>query len=302
MAQFDKIFSCINCDYKTKKLFNLNRHMVSKHPAEKVTDFTEKVTDFAEKVTDFTEKVTDLEGIPTFKCDKCDKIFNRQYNLKVHIETCRGEVNSLECNHCNKKFKCKQNKSEHLKICKNKQSTINNNSNSVINSNNTTNNIKTQNVQNIIVFATDSDESKFNTIEFQNKIKELLKGNTDNISIIKDYNKGIMNIPENQCIKKSSLKTAHSQIHIGDNEWKTKSDKEVYPQMVCNLANSLLSDLEKLKIKRKELDKVLDCIIDKGYINDTDDKHNEMIRNFTELSRDLKYLMYDITKIKTKNC
>jgi hypothetical protein len=67
--------------------------------------------------------------------------------------------------------------------------------------------------------------------------------------------------------------------------------------MVSNLANDfcnmIMSDR---KEKYKLLEKILDCIIDNGYINDTDDRQKEMIAKFNNLAKDLKLLVYDITK------
>lgn len=130
MAQNIKIFECTICDYKTNKKYNLTRHMVTKHAAEKVVENAEKVVENAEN-----------------KCDKCSKIFSRKSHLKVHLETCKGVKDPLKCEFCNKIFSNKSNRYNHQKICKekNKQLSIVNN----ITNNNVTNNIINNNITNI---------------------------------------------------------------------------------------------------------------------------------------------------------
>jgi hypothetical protein len=307
---------CSKCEFKSKYSSNLRRHFLRFHecnlviPTGNVVEATGKVVETAGNVVAATGNVVDATGnvVDNF-CDICNKSFTRSYGLKIHKETCRGILDPLKCNYCDKIFANRSNKSNHLKICKKKKIDYKelipiDETNTITTQNiqnaNTINNAGrdtiTNNVQNIVVFTTDIDESKFNTEEFRNKIKILFRSNNDNFQIIKEYNKGIMSIPENQCVKKTNIKSAHSKVHIGNNEWETKADKEVYPQMVCNLANSFTLELDKLKIKKKELDRLLDCIIDNGYINDTDEKQTEMIHKFTELTRNIKYMIYDISK------
>lgn len=58
------------------------------------------------------------EAIQLYSCDKCDMEFQKQSNLKRHVNTAHQDVGSLECTACGKVFKRKDNLLRHMKICK----------------------------------------------------------------------------------------------------------------------------------------------------------------------------------------
>jgi hypothetical protein len=52
------------------------------------------------------------------ECLKCTKIFSSKSNLIRHSHICNGYINPLQCQKCNKIFQCTSNKSRHTKTCK----------------------------------------------------------------------------------------------------------------------------------------------------------------------------------------
>jgi hypothetical protein len=197
------------------------------------------------------------------------------------MDKCKGKINKLECQICNKILSSKESKYRHQKICKEKHNYKE----------------KIINIDNLIVFPSGDIDDFISNKNFENKIKNILKL-PDNYSIVANYNKELFSIKENQCIKKTNLKSQHSQVHIGDNIWESRLDKEVYPKMVSCLANDLCMLLhDKKKCERiKILEDFLSSIIDNGYINDDMEKQKEMLNNFKNLVSNLKLLIYDITK------
>ena len=248
-SSYSKI-KCTICDYNTCRKYNLDRHMVSKHTAGKVTDSAGKVTDSAGKVTDSAGKVTDLQGKPAFKCNKCNKIFTRQYGLKVHIETCNGIKKSLNCDHCNREFKHKQNKTSHMKICKEKlisdqkQLIINNTNtnNSHNTTNNTTNNTNTINSHNNttinVIKYTPNETIEFNSDHITRTVlKKMLRYCNNKVDkIFRSYAHKLLEVPENQCVKKKHITNSYSDVHVGDDKWEVAPDKEVYSKMTQDIA------------------------------------------------------------------
>ena len=88
----------------------------------------------------------------------------------------------------------------------------------------------------------------------------------------------------------------HSKVHVGDNKWVTKLDKEVYPQLVSNFANDFCNLIlgERDKLRHKQLERKLECIADGGYINDEPEVQRELTTEYGDLIHDLKVMAYEI--------
>ena len=39
-----------------------------------------------------------------FPCEKCNHSFSRKYNLKRHLETCKGRLEPFSCDGCGKQY------------------------------------------------------------------------------------------------------------------------------------------------------------------------------------------------------
>lgn len=89
----------------------------------------------------------------------------------------------------------------------------------------------------IITFTTEDRIKFIKTEEFTNEIIKLLNTYTDDLELIKEYNRKLFLITQNQCIKKTSLRTDYSKVHIGNNRWETMPDKDIYPKIISDIAN-----------------------------------------------------------------
>jgi Zinc finger, C2H2 type len=127
-------FSCEHCTYSTNRLYNLQRHIATRHatiaeqdnlhsgndPVE-VQGVPEKVHASPAKVQGVPEKVhADPGKVQTsgFKCEKCYKVFTRKDSLKDHTKICKAITSPLQCYKCHKILASKQSKCNHMKICK----------------------------------------------------------------------------------------------------------------------------------------------------------------------------------------
>jgi hypothetical protein len=121
---------------------------------------------------------------------------------------------------------------------------------------------------------------------------ELLTG------VVRQYAEQLLSNKENNCVKKTNMRASHSYVHIGNNEWETRLDAEVYPSMVNSIANDFTEYFNE-NYKRqlhKALDEFLDYMASDGYCADDDDK---VIENcFKTLTRELKLRMFDKSKTK----
>jgi hypothetical protein len=322
---------------------NLKRHCVTKHsqvikPAiligENVANFTENTTLNYENTTLTNENTTLTNENTTFdnenatfqnsilsnelQCNNCNKIFKNKQNLKYHLNICKGKVNRLECHICHQYFASSASKSRHIKSCQTKAmvpiNTVNtpttnyniSGDNNTINNNNINNNIN--NTYNIIVYKPNgNDTMEFNTDHItHNDFKSLFIDNPSEKELVENYARQLLSNPMNQCIKKTNMRSIHSQVHVGNNNWHTRHDKDIYPKLVCDVAQTFDEFIKQkttednlIISKRmvKEMERFLDYMSDKGYCND-EILGKEMDYTFKALVYSIKAITFDSTKTK----
>ena len=315
MDKCTEYFKCEYCDYTSNRNYNLSRHMIIKHienekaPKANPTAFLDNQKAPKANPTAFLDNPkapkTNSNNLKPNQCEKCEKILCRRSIYNKHILHCKGKINKLECQICNQVFTLPPAKYRHQKNCKIKkeeeqkiiiQNIENQNNITNITTNNITNNIN--NTINIISYSNDLECEFVKTDAFHKKIKRLLKRYGNEISMIKDYNKELFSIKENQCIKKTNLQSPHSKVHIGNNKWIVKPDKEVYSQMVSTYANDFCNLImnESNRKYHKNLETRLDYLID-NYINGTDEEQKELNDQHKELQTDLKVYIYNNDKM-----
>jgi hypothetical protein len=309
--------------------------MVTKHSAQNVSIFTPKVSISAPKVSLFAPNVSisaqnvSIERTHTKQCDKCNRMFETSYSLTRHIKICTGfAVHPLQCQYCKKMYKHPSCKSRHLKICKVKAeidskalvivqsdehcvpctiTNVHTVNNTVVNS--TTSNSNNR-ITNIIVYKPDME---FLNDHIQNdKLLQWLNS-YDHETTMKSYSREIMSRPENRFVKKTNLRSSTSSVHVGENNWEMRLDKELYPEIMCTIANgfSLLLEDKVVHSKpykhiltdhaRKRMYKSLDAFIDymasNGYCNDRDDdKVKHVATFFNTLVKELKIMAFNYTR------
>ena len=137
-----KLFSCEYCEYTSDRLYNLQRHVVSKHtqcivaPQLKVNTPQLKVNTPQLKVN----MGDSCEQAP-FKCPHCYKTFKKVWCVKRHEPLCKGLQHPHQCHKCLEIFASKQSKYQHVKRCNGKVPHINTTSDNqgvTIHNNNTT--------------------------------------------------------------------------------------------------------------------------------------------------------------------
>jgi len=334
-----KNICCNLCDYKTDRNYNLARHIVIKHDkienieiAPKDTSNAPKDTPNAPKDTPNAPKNTpnagkenpnDKKYLNKNQCEKCEKIFARHNYFIKHFLKCKGKKNNLECELCKEIFSCPPHKYRHQKLCKLKHAEINKQEQLTIIENQTNNNI-TNNINNgvinnnnnlTLIVYNHNDSNSFikdhiTTPELKNTLKIINKDPNDEkkVALIEEYVRQLLTNPDNRCIKKTNMRDIYSKIHIGNNNWITKTDLDIYPKLTCNIAEGLSeliisrrSDEQRMitEQKLKELSAFLDYMSENGYRNDDDSEINNQTRLlFNKLVKRIKGVVFDITKIK----
>jgi long-subunit acyl-CoA synthetase (AMP-forming) len=55
--------------------------------------------------------------------------------------------------------------------------------------------------------------------------------------IVREWTQQLLANDDNKCVKKTNIRASHSQVHVGNNNWESRLDKEVYPHLMNNIAN-----------------------------------------------------------------
>ena len=325
-------FCCSNCDYKSAWKCNLTRHMERKHATENSIPITENSIPITENSIPFTENsipitensISNLAHI--ISCEKCKKTFSRRQHLLHHIPRCKGIINILSCDYCHKTFTKLNNKSRHLRICKVKveidskalvpvnetntpntlpnENTINQvtqNANTI--NNNTNNNVTINN--NVIVY--DPKHMEFLTDHITKQDFTKMAYHHDFSKVLTDYGTALLSRSENQCVRKTNLRSTSSAVHVGDDKWEYYSDRQVLPKLLSNIADNFNDVREHYKVNiYKQLETfMLDVQAEAEDCHEDAEEEIRLKALYKRAVSNVKHLLFNLTKqalvVKRKN-
>lgn len=213
------MFFCQSCEYNTKRKFNLQIHIQSKHHRDATDAELTRISQNTENSSQSTEMfpTNNTNASPFFQsnnlaCQKCSKVFKTSHGLKNHQKICSGVSNILECLFCHKVFATYQTKSKHLKTCKIKaaQEQVNkfleqhntDSTNNII-SNNTNNTNNTNNcMNNQIIYQ--FNNYRISNNNYKNMFDEDLDG--EDISNINDFGQEDISYISNEVLQEFAMK------------------------------------------------------------------------------------------------
>ena len=271
-----EINKCKYCTYNSNRLYNFNRHMMSKHKEinnRNFINYDKNVCNDDKNVCNDDKNVcNDDKNVCSDKqCYKCNKILSSKQYLAKHLLICKGLSNSLECHLCHKILSDRTSKFNHLKTCKGKEKEKekensnelivnnndsndlieNNNANDIINSNNVittnSNNIITTNSNNVITTNYNINLVSYNkeqrTIEFD--INHMNKNLIYKLTTMHEndaYDHFCYKLFENknnQMIIKTNLRHIYSKVHLGFNIWEKILDNNIYHIIIYYIAETM---------------------------------------------------------------
>jgi hypothetical protein len=164
---------------------------------------------------------------------------------------------------------------------------------------------QTNNTQiiNLVVYnSKDGDSIQFNHshIDPMHLKRFLIPGDDiqpDRLSgVVRQWTDQLLSNSENKCVKKTNIRSSHSKVHVGNNIWESRLDKEVYPNLMNNIANDF-SDFFNDNYRRsmyKGLEAFIDYMASDGYCANDSDKRIE--NSYKTLVKELKLRTFDQTK------
>ena len=311
MSQDSKIITCLCCDYKTNKKYNLTRHMVRIHPQQNVTPLQQNVS-MAQQNVSMTQQNVSMDNYindAPFECELCNKIFNKHWVLIRHKKICNGRIDALTCDYCKKIFGKRASKSRHMKSCINNPqiqnitnnitNNIDNSTNTTNNNNNTTNNNTLNNTINVITYNPVYTELMPIVPKHVEKIKRMIKGsNTTNskeiMRIIRQYADYSLDLYQNRFVIKNNLRSSYSRVHCGNNNWKHFVDSTILPQFT----NSVMGSFQELFQESCDVTKhkFMNDYVDEMYSHGELKYDTPACKDYAVLLEELKLKIYDLTK------
>ena len=298
--------SCPQCDYTTTRLFNLERHIQTRHSRKGFTDsrkgFKTSRKGFIDSRKGFIcESIDEPSEATDFTCTNCGRSFTRSYSLKVHTETCDGTSKGC-CPLCKQYFKNKVALCRHRKVCQgitalqavgqpSQQPSVQNITiqNMTIINNNQNNNTQNNNY-NILQFPQD-DDTDFDFVT-DDITQSVMKKCVSAVKAAVGFNRfmgAVLTHPQNQFILKSNPNVNYSKIHVGDGKWILAPDSDVYPMMTHHMTTAALAKLEEFKRSLRYM-----CDSFHSYVNtiNTDDECKE----YEDTIQRLKLMVVNMTK------
>lgn len=282
------MYKCNFCDYTSNKLNNVNLHSNIKH-----------------RDLSLNHDIEDDEK-ETYKCNKCDKKLTTKFNLQRHQTKCKGIINPAQCQKCNKIFSTASSKCRHTKTCKAEVKKEDNLISTIINNNNTTNNITNNtnntinNINNTYIFQSNPNVhplayQNYTMEELSNKV---IRPNRFNLeAMMEHFGRLIYNDVKNKNIKKTSNKNKYCLVKNENGEWCNKLDKDIIPKATKDIAYNFRiiidnNEVELCNLDRKnrniipKITEFLSIIIDYNneleILNDTDREDNRVLNDMKD--------------------
>lgn len=310
--------SCSRCDYTTKRIFNLKRHISLAHHGSTQTapnvesphpnvdtgspnidttspnvDTTSPNIDTASPNVDTTAQL--MNGL--YKCRNCYKSYLYKWSLKRHTPNCKKVQSPFECDLCHTKVSSSSALCHHRKFCKGPVqseagivSHITNNNQNIVHGNvNNTVNITNNIYNNVLVAPQDStDNFDFYTGHItKNRMRSICKKSKPSIAM-NCFANAVLEEPRNMCVLKTNPNVSHSKIHVGENKYEFARDKDVYPAMVFHMSTAALA---KIAEYRDELCNVLSSF--HKYVETVN--QNEESEEFISAVEQLKLLVINMS-------
>ena len=182
--------------------------------------------------------------------------------------------------------------------------TTNNNINDQTNITNTVNNANTINndhsnnvtVNQIILY--DSKNIEFlNDHITKNELRRMVV-DTDFSKVLTDYSAALLSRPENQCVRKTNLRSSSSAVHVGNDKWEYESDKMVLPKLLSHIATNFGNIQHEYKLKiMKELDTFMIDVTCEAIDCHEDAKEEARLQKlFKHTLSNVKHLLFNLTK------
>ena len=302
MENTQKQHICTHCDYTSAWKHNLTRHMVTKHHQPNVN------------VSQPNVNVSQPNVSLSKECSKCRHVFAQRCIMLKHLEKCNG-LSTLACAFCKKIYASRQSKYQHLRVCAAKKEAeskalINvsvlhlepkavsaTGTNISITGNNIVNNIQNNNItQNITLVLNPTESLLFDHIS-KRAMKSILD-TYDDSEKLSNFSEKVLKRKENLCVRKTNLKSASSLVHIGNDLWEARTDKQIMPKLMSSLAHTFNESMDMHNIEMANALKqfIEDVECDGEHDNDDDEEIAHMQRLYKRTMNNVKHILFNITK------
>ena len=316
------MYTCSICDYNSKWKHNVTRHMVTNHPS---TNIHAPSTNIHAPSTNIHATACNTTGnTNTKECMKCKRVFAKRCTMLTHVSKCKGVQDRTTCEYCHNKYASYKSRMNHVSRCPVKKEidskalvpvaqqqagpvalAINNNNitingDNIQNNNNTQNNNTQNNTQNItnnnIIVFQQNKPFLYDHIS-KKALRNMLKAN-DYSDLLTAFSEEVLKRKENQCVRKTNLRSTSNTVHVGNDVWEARTDKQVMPKLLSNLAMSFSGSMDMYKLAiQKALDQFIEDVMCDGE-HGTDDANEiaHMQKLYKSTMNNVKHILFNVTK------
>jgi hypothetical protein len=161
----------------------------------------------------------------------------------------------------------------------------------------TNNNNVTINVTNNIIAFKENEELLADHITKQ-YLRKLLYLPTDYGDLLTNYSESVLKRKENQCVRKTNLRSSSSLVHLGNDVWEAQADSHILPRLLNNLAITFSCSLDKYKMEMtKMLDQFIEDVTCNGEHGTSDaEEAARMRRMYKNTINNVKHILFNLTK------
>uniref|UniRef100_A0A6C0CUI0 C2H2-type domain-containing protein n=1 Tax=viral metagenome TaxID=1070528 RepID=A0A6C0CUI0_9ZZZZ len=235
---------------------NINMEEQNINMEEQNINMEEQNINIEKSVEEISDDGTETKGNKEYKCDMCYKYFSYLKTLKRHTAICKKIQHPYECMNCHKQFACSSSLCVHRKGCTSTalittpSGTVPNNNNihahtiDTLNNNIIQNqqNIEQQNNQNITINVFPTSLHTDYSIDTSHIDEATLKKNIKHQSIYEAVGTSLRMVLENRDnlpVKKKSIKSNYSYVHLGEDRWEMRKDKEIYGMISFHISRCI---------------------------------------------------------------
>ena len=235
---------------------NINIEEQNTNIGEQNINMEEQNINIEKSVEEISDDGTETKGNKEYKCDMCYKYFSYLKTLKRHTAICKKIQHPYECMNCHKQFACSSSLCVHRKGCTSTalittpSGTVPNNNNihahtiDTLNNNIIQNqqNIEQQNNQNITINVFPTSLHTDYSIDTSHIDEATLKKNIKHQSIYEAVGTSLRMVLENRDnlpVKKKSIKSNYSYVHLGEDRWEMRKDKEIYGMISFHISRCI---------------------------------------------------------------
>jgi hypothetical protein len=117
-------------------------------------------------------------------------------------------------------------------------------------------------------------------------------------NVLTDYSTALLSRTENQCVRKTNLRSTSTAVHVGNDKWEYYSDRQVIPKLLSNIADNFIDFKEVYKVNiYKQLETfMIDVTCEADNCHEDAKEEARLKELYKRAVSNIKHLLFNLTK------